>query len=130
MVTASDIKFWTGLIVSEADAEIYTQVAEQHLALDGGADLPSQIRTEALCYFIASRISNTKQEGNLLSESIAGYSYSKKSTASTSGYWYDLYRELLTQSGVGLGGSSNYNRGKSCGRVDKNVMHIQRRYMG
>lgn len=129
MVSKSDIAFYTGLTVSDADAETYTSLAVAHLNMDGGGELPEPVKTEALCYFIASRISAKSETGGaVLGESIGGYSYTAKQSTSPAGNWYDLYKELLGNSSIGRSGSAAYNGGKGVKRVDANVLHIQRRY--
>lgn len=124
MVSCDDIKFWTGLIVSEEDAVRYTAVAKRHLEADGGNSLAEEVRTEAMCYFIASRIDNSSPSGEKASESIGGYSYSKKSSVSTS-RWLDLYHETLE---VALSTAFGQLPHGNTERVDKHVFHLNRRF--
>lgn len=123
MVSCDDIKFWTGFVVSEEDAVRYTSVAKRHLEADGGNNLAEEIKTEAMCYFIASRIDNSTPGGEKASESIGGYSYSKKSSISTS-RWLDLYNEIV-KTACDVAFNSSAMRGTK--RVDRHVMRLNRR---
>lgn len=96
MVTSSDLKFWCGLDVSEEDAARYTAAVVPEFAADGGASLPPELQTEALCYLTAAKIANKDAASGLQSESLGSYSYTRKSSASSS-RWLDLYREMLSR---------------------------------
>lgn len=123
MVSAADIAFYTGFTVDDADAIRYTEIADQHLRADGGALLTGEIRVEALCYFIASRIAN-KTESGIASESIGGYSYSRKTSVSSS-YWLDLYRELLASTAASAGIGSTGSAGSSgVKRADEHLINL------
>lgn len=122
MVSSDDMIFWTGLTVSEDDVTKYTNAVIPQFMADGGNMLPDAVKTESLCYLIASKIDNKTNNG-LTSEHLGSYSYTRKSTV-TSSKWLDLYRELL----------STYTKlsvpRNSAGvtRCDVSVFHLNRRY--
>ena len=119
MVTSSDLKFWCGLDVSEEDAAGYTAAVACEFAADGGLALPPELQTEALCYLTAAKIANKDTAADLQSESLGGYSYTRKSSASSS-RWLDLYRELLARLSAVPAGLVK--------RADVNMVQMNRRY--
>jgi len=95
MVSASDIRFWTSLEVTEEDASRFSSAVLPVFLADGGEVLIEAVKTEAMCYLIAAAISNRSMSSGKVSESLGGYSYTRKSPASSS-YWMDLYHELMS----------------------------------
>lgn len=94
MVTSSDMQFWCALSVTEEDAARYTAAVAPEFAADGGNHLSGEMQTEALCYLIAAKIAARDSRFGLQSESLGGYSYTKRSSQSSS-VWMDLYHELI-----------------------------------
>jgi len=123
MVTSSDILFWTSLEVSEEDASRYFSSVLPLFLADGGNALSGDTRTQALCYLIASRIVNRNGTAGKISESLGGYSYTRKAPSSSS-YWMDLYHEVM--SGI-LHMSALLDDGP-VKRVDTRVVQMNRRY--
>jgi len=94
MVSSADILFWTSFQVSEEDATRFSSAVLPEFVADGGNLLYGEQKTEALCYLIAAKISNRNGSSGKISESLGGYSYTRKSSSSSS-YWMDLYHEML-----------------------------------
>jgi len=96
MVTAADIRFWTSLEVTEEDATRFSSSVFPEFVADGGSVLTGEQKNEALCYLIAAKLSNRNGSSGKISESLGGYSYSRKSPSSSS-YWMDLYHEMMSR---------------------------------
>ena len=121
MASAADILFWTGLTVAEEDADRLTAAASAELAADGGAVLFGEQKTEALCCLIAAKLCARSGTGDKISESLGGYSYSRKAPSSTS-VWMDRYRELLSSA------ADSASSGRLSERVDRRILELNRRY--
>ncbi|HJJ32713.1 MAG TPA: hypothetical protein O0X25_04075 [Methanocorpusculum sp.] len=121
MVTSSDLKFWCALDVPEEDAARYTAAVAPEFAADGGNLLAGEMQTEALCYLIAAKIAIKDSRYGLQSESLGGYSYTRKSSDSSS-HWLDIYHELISS-------LSQVNSGDGVVvRKDTDLIRLNRRY--
>lgn len=129
MITPADMLRWTGLTVSEEDCAVFGSVAEARLAADGGSALPQAVKTMLMCYLVASF--NTVQTGNTFaqSESIGGYSYTKRSSSSTSN-WIDLYWENLKSYKAAASSAAGGKGGIVRHSVDESMVRMNRTYGG
>lgn len=128
MVTPADVLRWTGITISQDDCNEFNPVAEARINADSGNSIPNAIKTALMCYLIASYKST--QSGNNLtaSESIGGYSYSQKSSSSTS-VWIDLYNETISPFKSSAGKASASNGGGLVEHsVDRNIVRMNRMY--
>ncbi|HJJ36453.1 MAG TPA: hypothetical protein O0X27_04680 [Methanocorpusculum sp.] len=94
MATPADVLRWTGLEISPADCTFFDAAAETQLDADGGMAIAGTMRTQLICYLIASRIACRGPSAQKQSETLGDYSYSRRSSTGSS-VWYDWYRELL-----------------------------------
>ena len=115
------MQFWCALSVTEEDAARYTAAVAPEFAADGGNHLSGEMQTEALCYLIAAKIATRDSRFGLQSESLGGYSYTKRSSQSSS-VWMDLYHELI-DGFVNI----SFNEGL-VSRNDIDLIRLNRRY--
>lgn len=128
MVTASDITFWTRLVVSDADALRFSEAAEARLAADGGRGITGEVRTQLLCYLIGDMVAASTGEGTSSSETIGGYSYSTSSTSTKNNNWLEKYTALLSAVTNGAGRPTSTNGGIVFRESDARMIELSRRY--
>lgn len=130
MVTPADVLRWTGITISQDDCDAFIPAAEARLNADSGNEIPNAIKTALICYLIASYKTTSEDNSFAASESIGGYSYSKKSSSSTS-VWIDLYNETLSPFKSSAGRESMSNGGGLVEHsADKNCVRMNRMYDG
>jgi len=123
MITSNDLQFWTSIEVSEEEVKRYYSSVLPFFLADGGEELSGDARTQALCYLIASRVTNRTGSSGKISESLGGYSYTRKSPQYSS-YWMDLYHEVM----AGILDASAVKHGDLLKRVDSQLVQFNWRY--
>ncbi|HJJ36352.1 MAG TPA: hypothetical protein O0X27_04140 [Methanocorpusculum sp.] len=128
MITPDDLWFWTEYRVPADECARLSKSAEAKLAADGGYCLDDVLQVQLECYLAAGMLESRAGDCRKQSESIGSYSYSKKSTEHTNG-WYDSYYELLDLFIARAASPSSTNGGIVHRSADEHIIHLNREFL-